>query len=320
MQIFNYIGYVFGYVLWYFYEFTKNYGVAIILFTILFKIISFPFSVKQQKSMAQTARMQGKLEELRKKCGNDKQRYQQEMADLYSKEGINPMGGCSTMFVPLLVMMGIYYSVIFPLTNTLHVDPAAVNKSTELLSQIPGVGANFAISGNYSQMTVINEFQYLRDYLVNIFNPADISKMDLFSQGFNFLGINLLGTPHGSSFASFLWLIPVLCVVTSLIAQIVTQKITGSANQQQGCMKWSLYFFPLITAYIAYSAPAAVGFYWIISNILNLAQTYIINMFYGRDLVVAKEEAARINRRILEEQNIKAISTVKAKNNNSKKK
>ncbi len=308
MQIFNYVGHIFGYVLWFFYEITKNYGVAIILFTILFKIISFPFSVKQQKSMAQTARMQSKLEELKKKCGDDRQRYQQEMTELYAKEGINPMGGCSTMFVPLLVMMGIYYSVVFPLTNTLHVDPASVANSANLLSQIPGVGAHLSTSDMYMQIRVVNEFQYLRDYLVNVFSTTDIAKLDLFSQGFNFLGLNLLGTPRGSALSTFLWVIPVLCVVTSLVAQIVTQNITGTAQQQQGCMKWSLYFFPLITAYIAYAAPAAVGFYWIISNILNLAQTYIINIFYGRDLLVAKEEAARIQRRLLEEQAMKPMS------------
>lgn len=309
MQIFNYVGYIFGYVLWYFYELTKNYGIAIILFTILFQIISFPFSVKQQKSMAQTARMQGKLEELKKKCGNDKQRYQQEMADLYSKEGINPMGGCTTTIVPLLVMMGIFYSVAYPLTNTLHIDNQIVTNATNFLSKLPGIGANFAHSSMYSypQIKLIDSYHYLRDPLSAVFSPADISKMDSFVQGFNFMGLNLLGTPKGSAFATFLWVIPVTCVITSLAAQMITQKITGTGAGQQGCMKAVMYFLPLFTAYLAYIAPAAMGLYWIIRNLITMVQTYIINVFYNRDLVTAKEEAARINRLILEEQNINML-------------
>ena len=121
MQIFSWIGNVFGYLLWFFYEFTKNYGVSIILFTIVLKIIMFPFSIKQQKSMAKNTRLQGKQKEIQKKYGDNKQKMSEEMQKLYQQEGVNPMGGCLTSIIPLIIMMGIYYSVVNPLQNTLHI-------------------------------------------------------------------------------------------------------------------------------------------------------------------------------------------------------
>ena len=103
MQIFSWIGNVFGYLLWFFYEFTKNYGVSIILFTIVLKIIMFPFSIKQQKSMAKNTRLQGKQKEIQKKYGDNKQKMSEEMQKLYQQEGVNPMGGCLTSIIPLII-------------------------------------------------------------------------------------------------------------------------------------------------------------------------------------------------------------------------
>lgn len=94
--IFNFFGSILGYILWFFYYIVGNYGVAIILFTILFKVILFPLSVKQQKSMAVTSRIAEKQKELSKKYANDKRKYQEEVQKLYAKEGAKPGGGCLT--------------------------------------------------------------------------------------------------------------------------------------------------------------------------------------------------------------------------------
>ena len=103
-EIFNFLGNILGYLLWFFYTLINNYGVAIILFTVFTKVLIFPFSIKQQKSMAANSKMQLKLKELQKKYGNDKVKYQQEMQKLYEKEGINPASGCLTSFIPFPIM------------------------------------------------------------------------------------------------------------------------------------------------------------------------------------------------------------------------
>lgn len=102
--IFNFFGSILGYILWFFYYIVGNYGVAIILFTILFKVILFPLSVKQQKSMAVTSRIAEKQKELSKKYANDKRKYQEEVQKLYAKEGAKPGGGCLTTLLPSLMI------------------------------------------------------------------------------------------------------------------------------------------------------------------------------------------------------------------------
>lgn len=307
MQIFNFVGYIFGYILWLCYYITENYGVSIILFTLIIRLLMFPLSVKQQKSMSKTSRLSGKQKELDQKYANDKQKLNEEKAKLYEKEGVNPAGGCLTSIVPLLLMLGVYYAVLNPLTNTLHFDPNSVSQATGLLSKIPGIGASF--TGQYGEIQIVENFGFLKDYLTQIFSAADMEKLNMFSHGFDFLGVNLLGTPQSSSFSGGLWIIPILCFVSSLGTSIFSQKITGANQvaQQQGCMKWMLYLMPLVSAWFAYIVPAAVGFYWIISNIVMFAQTAVINLFYNANLMTAKEEAARIALRDIEEKKVSRI-------------
>ena len=134
MQIFGFLGYFLGYLLWALFYVFQNFGIAIIVFTIVIKLVLFPFSVKQQKSMAGTARLSKKQKELQEKYGNNRQLLQEEMNKLYEKEGVKPMGGCLTMIVPMLVLFGVFYAVAYPLTNTLHINADSVNKRKPCLS------------------------------------------------------------------------------------------------------------------------------------------------------------------------------------------
>ena len=102
MAIFNFFGSIFGYVLWPIFYVVQNYGIAIIIFAILAKIVLFPFSIKQQKAMANNARLQKKQKEIQEKYKNNKVKANEEMQKLYQKEGVNPSSGCLTgIIVPL---------------------------------------------------------------------------------------------------------------------------------------------------------------------------------------------------------------------------
>ena len=142
MQIFGFLGNILGYALWAAFYVFQNFGLAIIVFTIIVKLLILPFSVKQQKSMAGTARLSKKQKELKEKYGNNRQLLQEEMNKLYEKEGIKPMGGCLTTIVPMLVLFGVFYAVAYPLTNTLHLNGDAVNSAVTYMSKIPGYVAN----------------------------------------------------------------------------------------------------------------------------------------------------------------------------------
>lgn len=291
-SIFNFFGNIFGYVLWAAFLLFKNYGIAIFIFTLVCKIVMFPFSIKQQKSMAANARIQAKMAEIRKKYGNDKQKFNEETAKLYDKEGVSPTGGCFTSLAPMMIMLGVYYSVINPLTNSLHIASESVTKIVDYVSKLPGVGSNMGTY--YDQIVAVKLFPSIRQFVVNDISAADVSKLDKFSSGFNFLGLDLLSTPSDSGFASMLWLIPVLCFVTSVLSSWFSMKLTGNGNAQQGCIKWMMLLLPLFTAYIAYSCPAAVGFYWIMSTVLGFATTVILQHWYSPAIMEAKAEASRV--------------------------
>ena len=309
MQIFSWIGYVFGYLLWAFYELTKNYGIAIILFTIVLKIITFPFSVKQQKSMAQNARLANKQRELKEKYGNDKVKLSEETQKLYAKENVSPMNGCLTMILPLILLMGVYYAVIWPLTNTLHLDSGSVQAATGMLAQVPGGFGGY--NSYYGELEIVNHFNDFRNFLP--FSSTYMASIEFFSKGFNFLGLNLLSSPNSSPFSSMVWLIPLLCLVSSLGTQYLTLRIQGNANNMQGCMKWMMYLMPIISAVIAWQVPAAVGFYWIVSTVLSFVQTLVLHRFYNVNIMTAKQEAARVLLREQEEAALKPVLAYSAK-------
>ncbi len=309
-DIFNFFGSILGYLLWLFYLIVKNYGVAIILFTIVVKVLLFPFSVKQQRSMAATAKMSLKQKELQKKYANDKQRLQEETQKLYASEGVDPMGGCTTMFLPFIVMFGLYYTVLNPLANALHLSSDAITKALDMLSHVPGLGSSY--NAAYAQIEIVKNFASLKPFLT-MFGANDMAKLESFSHGFMFLGLNLLQTPSdpsnifGTIFQSNLWLIPVGCLISSILAQYFTMKLQPGMQQQQGCMKATFYLMPLISVWFACTVPAAVGFYWIISTITGFLQTVILNVWYSPDDLNAQAEARRIARREAEEAAIKPI-------------
>lgn len=210
MSIFNFFGSVLGYLLWFLYTVFKNYGIAIILFTIIVKALMFPFSIKSQKSMAAQSRLASKQQELQKKYAKDQMKYNEELQKLYEKEGVNPGGGCLTTLLPYPIMLGIYYSVIYPLSNTLHIAKDTISQATEFVSKIPGI----ASTNQYVELEIVKNFDALKDHLT-MFSADDVQKIEFFGKGFKCFGLDLLASPNTSSFASMLWIIPVLALVTT---------------------------------------------------------------------------------------------------------
>ena len=306
--LFNLIGSIFGYVLWGAFYLVKNYGIAIILFTLFTKILLFPFSVKQQKSVASNARFQQKQKEIMDKYKNDRAKANEEVQKLMQKENISPTAGCMPMLAPMLIMFGVYYSVINPLTNTLHIASDKVSTALNNLSTLPGIGIN--LNGRYGEISIVKYFGDLQKYLVDsngntLFNSYEAEKINEFRSGFNFWGLDLLATPSQSSFMSMLWLIPVLCFVTSVGSMFIMQKMNGT--KMQGCMVAMIFLMPVMTAWIAYTVPAAVGFYWIASTVLGFGQSVVMNKFYSPAIVEAKAEAQRIMLRRQQEAELEYI-------------
>ncbi len=317
MAFFNIFGSLFGYILWAAYKFVNNFGIAIIIFTLIFKVVLFPSSVKQQKSMAANSKLQAKQKALQEKYGNDKQRYNEELQKLYEKENVKPFGGCLTSLLPMFVMLGIYYSVVRPLSNVLHIASETVEQLQAYANTLPGISLNS--SSIYSEIELLRIFDNIstQSGVAEILTGDEIEKIKLLTGGFNFLGLDLLSTPKYAG--GWILLIPILCLVTSVGSQVFTMFMKGSPiNQQQGCMKYMFIALPVFTAWIAYTVPAAVGFYWICSTLFGFIQTIIMNKFYSPDLMNAKAEAQHIARLQLEEAQVQYSYSPSVKSNKKK--
>lgn len=293
MQIFGFLGSLLGWILWAAFYVLKDFGLAIIVFTIIVKACVFPFSIKQQKSMAGTARLQKKQKEIQEKYANNKQKANEEIQKLYEKEGVKPMGGCLTTIIPMLVLFGIFYAVGWPLTNTLHLNSANVNEALTYVNTIPGYSS---VTGmyNYQEINLLKVFPNIAntEAINAIFSQADISKVMELVNGFNTFGIDLLAVPSDFGFLSPYILFPVLCFASNIGSQIIMQKINkNQMAQQQGCMKVMLFAMPLFSAYIAYVVPCAMAFYWIVSALLGLVQSILLGKIFSAAQMTANSEA-----------------------------
>lgn len=295
MQIFGFLGSFLGYILWGAFYILKDFGLSIIVFTLIVKLILFPFSVKQQKSMAGTARLSKKQKELQEKYGNNREKYSEELNKLYEKEGVKPMGGCLTTIIPLIVILGIFYAVAYPLTNTLHLNSEDVNNALSYINTIPGYSAS--VNPTYQEISLLKIFPNIMntEAVQGIFNAQEISTIQMFTAGFNTFGVDLLAIPKDYGIFSWYIMFPVLCFASNIGSQLVMTMINkNQMAQQQGCMKVMLFVLPLFSAYIAYTVPAAVAFYWIISAVISLIQSIVLSKIFSPAQLTANSEARHV--------------------------
>ena len=226
--LFNGIGWIFGYVLWYAYLAVGSFAIAILIFTVILRVFQFPLQIKSQKSMAGSMRLQKKQQEIQEKYGRDREKVNEELSKLYEKENISPTGGCLTSIVPMFLLMGVYWTVRYPLTNTLHIAQETVDKMLAYGKGLPVVGST--LDGMYGQinfMSVYSEIKNNSDFIAQTgLTQLDIDKLDKFAQGFKMFGLNLLEMPSSYGVASVFILFPVLCFVTSFGTSFISMKMT----------------------------------------------------------------------------------------------
>jgi len=258
----------FGYILRWIYDIVGSYGWAIIIFQILTKILMLPLQVKSKKGMRAQAKLQPKIQELEKRYKNDKNKYQEELSKLYSKEGVNPMAGCLPMLITLPILMGLYWPISQPLTYLMHLTAAQIEQIKEAL----GV----AVNGHVSEITLAQQIYENFDAVKHI--SDNIIRMD-----FNFLGVNLGATPEWKSL-SIIFLFPIISAVTSFLLTKLTGwlqfKSTGvMPDSQNGMMNFMM---PLMSLWIGFSMPAGLTLYWIAGNLTSMVQEYGMHLYMER--------------------------------------
>lgn len=153
---------LFGYVLNFLYEIIGNYGLAIILFSILVKLIMLPISIKQQKTMKKSQKINDEMKQIQFKYKNDPEKMNQEVMSLYKRENMSPFSGCFSAIAQLILLFAVFYLVRSPLTYMKKVDANVISK---LESAVQEQGS----TSNYKEIAVIN-------YMNNIEKQNSVSE------------------------------------------------------------------------------------------------------------------------------------------------
>ena len=300
--VFDFIGSTFGYVLWYFFDLFDNYSLAIVCFTILIKVLLFPLDLKSRIAAFKSNRLVSKQFEIKKMYKGDPKKQAEAIDDLYSREGVNAGTGGSfaQIIFQFVFMIGIFRAIVKPLSNLFHINSVTVKSAVEKVQSLSGTGIN--LLKGYEELNVVRCAPLKQD-VFNMFNSAEMSDILDFNKGFNFFGLDFSLTPREFSIFNVVWLFPLFGVLTSLLVGFISQKINKQKGMP-GCMKLAPYIAILPAVFFTINMPIAVGFYNIVSNILMIIQTLIIAKFFNPVDFVAKEEAARIERLLIEEKRV----------------
>ncbi len=282
--LFNIINVPLGWVLRFIASaFNGNFAAAVFVFTLLINLAFIPLTIKSQKSAVQQTRIKPKLDELKKKYGDDKQKYSQAMQQLYQEENVSMSGGCLPMIFRLVVMMSIYYLIMQPLTYLMSVDASVIDAAKSALE----AGTN---SRNI-ELSIISAVENGK-----IVSP-EISKV-LDTVNFNFFGINLTQTPEFSFniFGAFqkIWLMPILAFASQILSSLFSMKMQKKTNPDAPSMAGMMLTMPLISLFIGFSLPGGVTFYWACSSLIGGFVQIAVQQFYGPHKLLSKERSKEL--------------------------
>lgn len=266
MNFLGILGLPLGYVMEWLCKIIPNYGLALIVFTVLIKIVTFPLGIKQQKSMAKMQAYQPMMTEIQKKWANDKNRQNQEMMKFQEETGMSMSFGCMPMLVNMLVIFGLIQIIYYPLQYIFHI-------GTDLITQGLSLAGMSELSINLQQSHLLAAVNQDPAKFSSLFGDVtdSIAKLNL-----NFLGLDLTIIPSFDNLVSLI--LPVLTVVTMIAMQIITTKMTG--QQVQGSMKYMPWVMSLFFAWFCFTVPVGFSLYYAVSNILGLVQSVILKKMY----------------------------------------
>lgn len=262
---------IFGYVLNFLYQIVNNYGLAIILFSVILKLIMLPISIKQQKTMKKSAKIQEKMKVIQDKYKNNPEKLNQETIELYKTEKMSPFSGCLSAIAQIIILFAVFYLVRSPLTYMKKVEPTLIEQYTNEIKQEEG-NKNTA----YPEIAIIKE-KGIEDERVRI--------------NMNFLGLDLSRVPTESLSDWKVYIIPGLYVLTSFISMRMTTSMqtkkkeeneTTEANELDAVAqanKSMSYIMPIMSVSIAIIAPLGLALYWLVSNLLMILERVILNKF-----------------------------------------
>ena len=302
----------FGYILDYLYQFTANYGLSLILFALIVRLVLIPINAKSKKSMMKMSRLQPRIQEIQRKYPDDKQKQNEAIQKLQQEEGATMgCGGCLWSFVPLLILLPLYHVVRQPLQYMLHETAEAATAIVGVIKE--NLPSAFGSNGFYDEMVAASQISKF----VQQIKDAGIQVADRTLEGlnFSFLGIDLSQIPNWKvwTWETFSWnaiggvLIPLLSAGSQVLQMWLSQRSNDSVitnkdgvqdaeaaknsqtAQQSKMMMWMM---PLMSLWIGFTVPAALSLYWFVGGVFSMIENHFMTNHYRK--VYDAEDAVRL--------------------------
>ena len=320
----------FAWLLLFFYNMFNSYGLALILFGIVIKLVLFPVTLKSKKSMIQTTMLSGRMQQLQKQYGKDKERYNLEVQKLYEREKVNPMGGCLWSLIPMVVLIALFSIIREPLTYFMHlsveqIQALAAHLDWETVSVANGWVSQSAMEKLQEQLAegkITSLFQhnagYNQMYLVSLINSENLSSLQsflnsqfagagdgLFVMNFQFLGLDLSKIPTWKFWAGGvtpssigLFILPIISVAVSYLSMKVSMATNQMNSQTKNAQmdqtnKMMMWMMPLMSLWIGFTVPAGLSVYWITQYFVTMIQEVICGKMLKKDYEAARQAAEK---------------------------
>lgn len=279
----GFISEIFGYILNFLYEQFNNYGIAIIIFSVLLRIILIPITIKQQKSLKKNARLQKEMKEIQTKYKSNPEKLNQETIELYKREKMSPFSGCFSGILQIIIILSVFWLVSKPLTYMKKINPEIIEKYSQELKEE-------GVNSSYTEIAIINK------------KAAEDPEVYI---NMNFLGLDLSKVPTQSLDDFRVYIIPILYVISSVISIKITTKMNSNNKDKdinelkkaetedkekqpdemeimQQMNNNMTYMMPIMSVMIAIIAPLGLALYWLISNVLMIVERLIIDRFINQ--------------------------------------
>ena len=359
------------------YLLVKNYGIALLIFTIITRLITLPLNIKQQRSTARMSQIQPELEKLKQKYGKNQEKLNEETMKLYSKYNVNPMTGCLPALIPIILLYAMIPVVYKPLTYITDASRDNISADSTLIKNLYSISTVIDSDGQtvdeiLEGLTGDDRVAKLEEKIDGIINSEDdkyknasktlsaigednwkkaltvlaenegldkfISDPTIFTanimqnrygpevlffnfhtkgdgkylgilhndvqqeiKDFNYTAFGLdLGKIPSTSDATVM--IPIISAVLQLVTTIISQifqKKNNPSMKMQSSMLFMFLMFPLLSLWIGFKFPCALGIYWIYSSLFAVAQVFFLNIVYTPDKIkeLAEKDAEKAKQR-----------------------
>ncbi|MBR4173664.1 MAG: YidC/Oxa1 family membrane protein insertase [Clostridia bacterium] len=306
-----------GFIIRMIYSLVQNYGLSIILFTIVVKLILMPLQAKSQKAMKKQQKIQPIIAELQKKYENDRQKLQTEMMKVYKENNVSMSGGCLPLLIQFPILIGLYSVIRRPITYIKGVnfaDEAVLERIKTVLAKMTEKFPDIV-----GKLSAFSPEQMYKNYQIQLSTWADklgLAKEYGWNINFKFLGLDLSGVPSSALSAIsrgdfsdigtvLLILIPIFAVLSTWLSMRQSQKLTQNPNVKQNdddptqSMSKSMnMMMPIMTGFFTFSLPSGIGIYWIVSSLMQIVQQYVLDKYFNEkedDFVVTVQNKNRKN-------------------------